>query len=285
MYRRRYEQYAGPVTPAWSRFLVLTRYALRGVFRSRWMVVFFILALVPTLVQGAMIYIRFNSTALELFGPEIMDIIAVDAQFFQDYLAVQTVLCWILAAFVGPGLVSPDLANGALPLYFCRPLSRSEYVLGKGGVLFIVLSALTWIPGFMLIALQSAYAGMPWFSEHVRVPFVLFFSSCLWIIPLALLALALSAWVKWRMVAGALLFGVIIVLGTFGLIINEAVGTYWGSLIDMRQVWTVITHYLMHGEALRGTIPVWSAIVSLTMALLFSLWLLNRRVQAYEVVR
>jgi hypothetical protein len=40
-----------------------------------------------------------------------------------------------LAAFVGPGQVSPDLANNALSLYLARPFSRVEYVLGKMSVL------------------------------------------------------------------------------------------------------------------------------------------------------
>ena len=60
---------------------------------------------------------------------------------------VQGVLAFVLTAFTGPGLISPDIANGALPLYFCRPFSRAEYVLGKTSVLAILLSQITWIPG------------------------------------------------------------------------------------------------------------------------------------------
>ena len=55
-----------------------------------------------------------------------------------------------LTAFVGPGLVSPDLANSALPLYFCRPFSRAEYVLGKCAVSVQLLSLITWVPGLIL---------------------------------------------------------------------------------------------------------------------------------------
>jgi hypothetical protein len=39
-------------------------------------------------------------------------------------------LALFLAAFIGPGLISPDLHNNALSLYLARPFSRAEYVLG-----------------------------------------------------------------------------------------------------------------------------------------------------------
>ena len=40
-------------------------------------------------------------------------------------------MAYLLTAFVGPSLVSPDVSNNAMPLYFCRPFSRTEYVIGK----------------------------------------------------------------------------------------------------------------------------------------------------------
>src|SRR5258707_13066390 len=50
----------------------------------------------------------------------------------------------------GPPLVSRDLRNNALPLYLCRPFTRTEDVLGKMSVLLILLSAITWIPQLLL---------------------------------------------------------------------------------------------------------------------------------------
>ncbi|HSR52270.1 MAG TPA: hypothetical protein VLV83_15695 [Acidobacteriota bacterium] len=285
VYKLEYKQYTGPFTPGWSRFLVLTRYAFRGVFRSRWTVALFVIAALPALVFGALIYLRYNATFLDTFGLRISDFVPIDATFFQTYLGVQVGWCWILAAIIGPGLVSPDLANGGLPLYFCRPFSRAEYVIGKGSVLFFLLSAITWIPGLILIFLQTAYGGMGWLLDNLNIPFALVVSSMLWILALTLLALALSAWVKWRMVAGALVFIIVVVLSSFGGMINLLLGTYWGSLIDMPTMNAVVMHYLFQHEQLPGTVPMPAALVSLAVLLLCSLWLLNRRVQAYEVVR
>ena len=43
----------------------------------------------------------------------------------------QAVFSVLLAALSGPGLIAPDLANNALPLYFSRPLTRVDYVAAR----------------------------------------------------------------------------------------------------------------------------------------------------------
>jgi ABC-type transport system involved in multi-copper enzyme maturation permease subunit len=58
-------------------------------------------------------------------------------------LQTQIGFAFLLTAFVGPGLISPDLGNNALVLYFCRPFSRTEYVAGKLLVLVKLLSYIT----------------------------------------------------------------------------------------------------------------------------------------------
>ena len=50
-----------------------------------------------------------------------------------------------LALLVGPQQVSRDLANNGLPLYLCRPFTRSEYVVGKMSIVVILLSTITWM--------------------------------------------------------------------------------------------------------------------------------------------
>src|SRR5256714_7680943 len=61
----------------------------------------------------------------------------------------------------------------------------------------------------------------------------LFFGSWVWILILALLALALSAWVKWKPAAGALMFGVFFVAAGFGVAINGVQRTKWGHLFNI----------------------------------------------------
>ena len=112
-----------------------------------------------------------------------------------------------MTAFIGPGMIAPDLANNALPLYFCRPLSRTEYVLGRACVILFLLSFITWIPGpgDFRHRIQSFRSGWAWdtanFAAGILVGLVVLD------LVLTLFALALSAWVRWKLVAGGLLLG------------------------------------------------------------------------------
>jgi uncharacterized membrane protein HdeD (DUF308 family) len=65
-------------------------------------------------------------------------------------------------------------------------------------------------------------------SDHWRFASGIFFGGWIWVLILSLLALALSAWVKWKPAAGALMFGVFFVAAGFGATINGVQRTYWG---------------------------------------------------------
>src|SRR5271165_4818548 len=121
VYKRSYRGYAGPLTPEWSRFLVLTRTAWRGLFHSRWMTGFFTVCLLPFLVTAILIYLNHNDTVMQMFrmGGRNRALFAIDARFFKGFLGSQVGFAFLLTAFAGPGLVSPDLTNNALVLYFC----------------------------------------------------------------------------------------------------------------------------------------------------------------------
>ena len=96
------------------------------------------------------------------------NLIDINPRFFLNFLGWQSMLALFLAAFVGPGQISPDLANNALPLYLARPFSRAEYVLGKLSVLLILMSLMTWVPGLLLFILQAALEGNGWFGQNLR---------------------------------------------------------------------------------------------------------------------
>ena len=104
----------------------------------------------------------------------------------------------------GPSLVSPDLANNALPLYFCRPFSRTEYVVGKDeraadSAFADHLGSRT---GSVRDPSQPGRMGMDAGESLDRGRDL--HRPLVWITVLSLIALALSAWVKWRIAAGAL---------------------------------------------------------------------------------
>ena len=87
--------------------------------------------------------------------------IPINAFFFMSLLGWQSMLALFLAAFIGPGLVSPDLANNALSLYLSRPFSRSRVRDRQDGGAADPALAMTWIPGLLLLraARRTSKAG------------------------------------------------------------------------------------------------------------------------------
>jgi ABC-2 type transport system permease protein len=283
VYRRSYTAYSGALTPTWSRFLVLFRYSRRDLFRSKVRTALFVACFFFPVVCLFTVYLSHNFSFLQRIGAA-SQIITIDNKFFFYFMNVQGVLTLILTAFAGPGLISPDLANGALPLYFCRPFSRAEYVIGKSSVLAILLSEITWIPGVILFAVQSSLAGSHWTWDNLWIVASLIISSLIWITIASLLAMALSAWVKWKIAAGALLLAVMFFGAGFGQAVNAVMRTESGFFFNIGYLITTIEKLLFQiGED--SSISVLSALVALLVYCAICLGLLTRKVRAYEVVR
>lgn len=283
IYRRSYKPYAGALTATWSRWLVLFRYSRRNLFRSKVQTALFTICFFYPLLCLGGIYLAHSISFLARIGLT-QNLITIDNQFFFRLLAVQGVLAFLLTAFIGPGLISPDLANGALPLYFCRPFSRAEYLVGKSSVLAITLSQITWIPGLVLFAIQAGFAGPRWAWNNLWIAGSLILGSLIWIAILSLLAMALSAWVKWRIVAGALLLGVMFFGAGFGQAINAVLRIQSGYFFNlgylMSEVWTDL--FRIESEQSLSVAEVWLALL---VYCAICLALLMRKVRAYEVVR
>ena len=283
VYRNNYKPYSGPLTPAWSRCLVLFRYSRRNLFQSKFQTGFFVACFFFPVLSLFTIYLVHSASFLAQVGIPSR-LISIDNKFFFYFVNVQGALAFLLTAFAGPGLISTDLANGALPLYFCRPFSRAEYVLGKSSVLAILLSQITWIPGLILFAVQGSFAGSRWTWDHLWIAGSLVVSSLIWITILSLFAMALSAWVKWRIVAGALLLAVMFFGAGFAQTVNTVLQTDSGYFFSLGYLTTTVDNALFRMDAVRA-ISVADACIALLAYSAVCLGLLMRKVRAYEVVR
>jgi len=291
VYKRRYHPYHGPLTPEQSRFLVLTRYALAELFRSRVFVLLFVLALVPILFFSAYIFLA-NNSAVQLFLQfQVAGGFSVGNKFFFTLIMIQTQLAFLLSCWVCPTLVAGDLVNGALPLFLSRPFSRPEYVLGKCAVIALLLSLVTWVPGLLLFSLQAGLAKDGWTWSHLWMVVPIVCCSTVWILMLSLVSLAVSAWVKLRIVATGVIFCAFLVPAGLGAIFNAIMSTYWGNLLNFSELFRLI---LVKGFRLESEfvvagglaqVPLFAAWIMMILVCVFSLYLLNARLQAREVVR
>ena len=300
---RSYKRFDGVLAPEWSRFLIIPRHAVRNVFRSKLFTAFFALSFIWPLVCAILIYLHHNIEALGILKIDIRNLLPIDASFFQNYVIVQGTIGFFLAMLVGPQQVSRDLTNNALPLFLCRPFTRSEYVVGKMSIVIILLSTVTWIPGLILFLLQSYLEGWSWFVDNIWMASAIFIGSLVWILLLALMSQAISAWVKWLIAARAALLGLFFIPTIFAAIVNEIFQTRWGHIFDLRaligNVWaglfgTFVRQGAERGEFRRNGIvtqivfsepPLWASWFVLFLICALCLWLLSKKVRAYEVVK
>jgi|SRR5687767_3202149 len=301
VYDHSYKNYAGRLTPEWSRFLVIPRHAFRDVFKSKLFTAFFAICFIPLLVEAILIYLHHNVSALAIMRINAREIIPIDASFFQTFVNLQGGFAFFVTLLVGPPLVSRDLRNNALPLYLCRPFSRTEYVAGKMAVVLILLSAITWVPQLLMFLFQSYLQGGRWFIDNLWIAVAIFIASVVWILLLALLSQAISALVKWRVIASATLLGLFFIPSVFGEVVNVLFRTRWGNLISLGALTrnisaglfgtfepaaTVITG--MDGEVISRVLlsepPLWASWAALFVVCAICLAILSAKVKAYEVV-
>jgi ABC-2 type transport system permease protein len=244
IYKLGYQRYQGPRTGQWTRFMVLPRSAWRRLYQQRLVVMLTVVAFVWPLLCAAFIYLSNHATLLQGLEPEFRQFIQVNGQFFAIFMYVQSGFAVFLAALAGPGLIAPDLANNALPLYFSRPLTRWSYAIARLTVLVGMLSIITWVPGLILFALQTGLAGVSWFFENWTLGTGMVIGFLVWLVVLSLVAMASSAYVKWRIVAAAVSLAFFFILAGVAEMIDAVFRVNWGHIIDpawsVNQVWCAL---------------------------------------------
>lgn len=301
VYEQTYKRYAGTLTPEWSRFLIIPRHAFRAVFKSKLFTAFFVICFLPLLVEAILIYLHHNINALALMKLDVREVVPIDAYFFQTFVAIQGGFAFFVALLVGPPLVARDLRNNALPLYLCRPFSRTEYVIGKMSVILILLSAMTWVPQLLLFLFQSYLEGFAWFRTNLWMASAIILGGLVWALLLALITQTISALVKWRVVASGALLAVFFIPSVFGEFIDLVFLTHWGHIISLAALMRNVTAGLFGTfDRVAETIgvednvvrqitvlepPLWCSWAVLFLICAVCLALLSWRVKAYEVVR
>jgi ABC-type transport system involved in multi-copper enzyme maturation permease subunit len=288
VYKRNYSAYTGAVTPVWTRVLVLARYAFDEAWSSKITVGLFILCLIPCVLSLVVIYLADNPVARALVGARGPNLLAIDARFFLKVLQTQAWLALVMASWIAPRLITFDLADNALPILLSHPISRVGYVFGKFIALFGSLSLITWIPCLLLFVYQGYSSAQPWAMSNLQIATGLLSGSVIWIAFLALLGLALSSWVKWRVVATGVIFAAVFLPAGVGGIVSAVLRTKWGLLLNIPVMMSNLWQRLLGVPGPineRLSLPTLAIAAMLSLACLVCVGMLNKRIRAREVVR
>lgn len=288
VYKHVYRAYEGKVTPAWTRVFVLARYGFSEAWSSKITIGLFTLCLLPPIVFLILIYLANNPIARALIGVRGPQSLNIDARLFLTLLEVQSWFALPLASWIAPRLITFDLADNALPILLSHPISRFGYVLGKFVALVASLSVVTWVPCLLIFAYQCYSSPLPWAGANLQIAGGLLAGELIWITLLSILGLALSSWVKWRVMATGAIFAAVFVPAGVGGIVTGVLRTRWGFLLNVPYMMTSLWRRLLGApESARGgfSLPTGAIVAMLVLACCLCAAMLNARIRAREVVR
>jgi hypothetical protein len=100
----------------------------------------------------------------------------------------------LLVGIIAPLLISYDLRSKAYLMYFSRPLSPMEYIVGKSAVIWFFLMMITTVPAFMLyIAGVLLSPDLSVVLQTWDIPLRIVAASVVLVVPTTALALCYSS--------------------------------------------------------------------------------------------
>jgi len=288
VYKHDYRAYTGRVTPLWSRVYVLARYGLAEVWSSKITIGLFTLSMLPVLIYLFGIYLANNPIARMMIVKGNARGFSIDAAYFLKVLATQSWIALVVTAWIAPRLITFDMADNALPILLSHPISRVGYVFGKFVALLASLSLITWIPCILLFIYQGYSSPQGWAVANLSMGFGMMAGALIWISFLSILGLALSSWVKWRVVATGIIFAAVFVPAGVGGVVNAILRTRWGLLLNFPIIMSELWQRLLGAPEFnwpRQQIPTIAIAAVLAIACGVCVAMLNARIRAREVVR
>ena len=195
----------------------------------------------------------------------------------------------MLAAWIAPRLVSFDLGDNALPILLSHPISRFGYLLGKFVALVSVAFATSrGFRAFCCLSISAMLRRSPGRWRHLSLALGILAGAVMWIVLLSMVGLAVSAWVKWRVIATGAIFAVVFVPAGVGGIASAILRTKWGFLLNLPVMMSELWQRLLGAPAVMNSrleLPTFAMVMVLVIACLLCVAVLNARIRAREVVR
>lgn len=148
---------------------------------------------------------------------------ALDLPGHADYYEVVSVILVIFSAIIAPELLCPDRRNGVISLYLVRPLTITDYVVGRWLAFFTIALALVYSGQIVLLAglILSASEPLEYFKDNwLDIPRILA-AGLLVAIFITTLPLAVSAFTDRRAYAAAIVIGLFIISTAAAGILTE----------------------------------------------------------------
>ena len=270
-----YRRYAGVRTPG-RGWWVIASTTLRAELRRKRVIALLLVSWLPFLVRAVMLYVGANFQQAAF--------LAATPQTFREFLGWQNVFVFFVAILIGAGLIADDRRANALQIYLSRPLTRTEYIVGKLAVLGAFLGFITWVPVMLLLLLQMLFSGS---TQFLRENLFLFPAATLFcvtqIVVSSLAVLALSSLSNSRRFVAIMYAGVIFFTEAMYRPLVRTTGSELWTLISPGNTLDVLADRVFRLST-RPPAPLAAAVAVLVALVIASIVVLERRVRGVEVV-
>jgi ABC-type transport system involved in multi-copper enzyme maturation permease subunit len=267
-----YQHWRGALSGHAWRWLAVARHGVRVQLKNRVLRLLLLVAWLPALLLIAAVAVwglveQQSEGALALVRTFLPADILLDPRAYRGalwtiaysfFFKAQMFFIMLLVVVAGPGLISRDLRFNALPLYFSRPLTRLDYLLGKLGVIGALVAAVAVGPAAFAYVLGICFSldvGV------VRDTYPVLLASVAYGLTVTLsvgsLMLALSSLTRRSLYVGIAWAGIWIISGSVGSIMTEVhrESVRRGLLEDELSRW-VQENPPPPGARMRGSFPV-----------------------------
>lgn len=221
-----YRPWSGQAGGSWARFTVISRAGIQVVLRNKWVRRVLLAAWLPTLFFAVLFfaYEQYLKSAESDSRQRIASQFVIsemteetpDFEFVQEGLLSpdpargrhliwswllstflrlpQAVMTMLIVGMIAPPLIAKDIRTRAFLLYFSRPISRGEYVLGKFFVVAAFLAFITMVPALGCYVFGVALSSDPGaFFDTWDLPLRIVLAASIFIVPAVSVSLMFSS--------------------------------------------------------------------------------------------
>ncbi len=148
IYEQGYQRWSGEMQERPLRWWPIVRQGVLNFLPQRKYLVLLGIAWIAKIFAGASIYGRLKGgDFLEgVFGQNF----STGSPFFWSTMNESMIWVVIFTIMVGSDLIAADRRGRALQLYFSKPITRNDYILGKIGVIATFILVAAWLPTLLV---------------------------------------------------------------------------------------------------------------------------------------
>jgi len=154
VYERGYKHWEPSGRKALPPWWAIARRGIAGPLKRRGFLFLLMVAWVPAIVKGGILYFTFKAGQLFDAGQLVRLVggnwASIEAPGFFAFLTWQKYFVLIFLTIVGTRLISKDRQENGLALYFARPLGLVDYVAGKVIIIMFYYFMVTLFPVYAL---------------------------------------------------------------------------------------------------------------------------------------